>query len=138
LGANLSNKQNIVFVFTKSDELVKVEKERKINNELVDYFNNGSLERFRFLDKNSFNRIRHNSDQIERWLKDNNCFGFINLANSHFRSVAYVMVSSLGDAPVDNKLTKGLSPLGPKCVLDPFLWALQAPNIKPPRKWGIF
>ncbi|MEN8118750.1 MAG: hypothetical protein ABFS35_00285 [Bacteroidota bacterium] len=137
-GANLSKKQNIVFVFTKSDELVKAEGERKLNLEIVDYFKNGTLEQFQYLDSYSLDQIRHNSANIERWLRENNCNGFINLAKNHFRTVNFVLTSALGDAPVENKLVKGLSPLDPKCVLDPFLWALHAPNIKPPRRWWFF
>jgi len=137
-GANLSKKQNIVFVFTKSDALAKLEGERKLSPELADYFNNGSLERFHHLDTYSFHQIKYNSDNIENWLRTNKCNGFINLAKNHFRTVNFVLVSSLGDAPVDNKLANGVSPTDPKCVLDPFLWALYAPNIKAPKRWFIF
>ena len=137
-GANLSKKQNIVFVFTKSDELAKDEGERSLSYEAADYFRNGTIEQFHNFDEYSFDQIRHNSDNIETWLRSNDCNGFINLAKNHFRSVNFVLTSALGDAPIKNKLVKELSPLDPKCVLDPFLWALHAPNIKPPRKWWFF
>ena len=137
-GADLSKKQNIVFIFTKSDTLAKDEGERKLSTEVSDYFNNGTLERFNYLDSYTFSQIKYNSDNIENWLRANKCNGFINLAKNHFRSVSFVLVSSLGNAPVDNKLAKGISPLDPKCVLDPFLWALHAPNIKVNRKWFNF
>jgi sarcosine oxidase delta subunit len=137
-GANLSKKQNIVFVFTKSDELAKAEGERELNYEVADYFKNGTIEQFGHVDSYSFDQIRNNSANIETWLRSNGCNGFINLANNHFRSVSFVLTSSLGDAPVKNKLLKKIAPTDPKCVLDPFLWALYAPNIKPPRKWWFF
>lgn len=136
--ANLSKKQNIVFIFTKSDELNKATDERKLREDVADYFNHGTLNKFHYLDDYSFQQIKNNSDNIENWLRFNNCNGFINLAKSHFRTVSFVLVSALGDAPVKNKLVKELSPMGPKCVLDPFLWALHAPNIKPPRRWWLF
>jgi hypothetical protein len=136
--ADLSKKQNIVFVFTKSDELAKLENERKLSPEVADYFNNGTIEQFHQLFDFTFDRIKHNSDNIENWLRVNNCNGFINLAKSYFRTVNFVLVSALGDAPIDNKLVREISPLDPKCVLDPFLWALYAPNIKLPRKRWFF
>lgn len=134
-GANLSKKQNIVFVFTKSDELAKEESPNQLSFEVVDYFKNGTLEQFRHFDNYAFEQIKHNSNNIENWLRSIGCNGFLNAAKNHFRSVSYVMTSSLGEAPVDNKLVKQLSPLDPKCVLDPFLWALYAPNIKTRRRW---
>ena len=137
-GANLSKKQNIVFVFTKSDELLKVKGKRELDLEIVDYFKNGTLDQFHYFDKYSINQIEYNSNNIERWLRNNNCNGFINLAKNYFRKVRFVLTSALGNAPVENKLIKELSPLDPKCVLDPFLWALYAPKIKPPRKWWLF
>lgn len=138
LGANLSRKQNIVFVFTKSDELMKASDSKKLDFEIVDYFRTGTIDQFRYLDNYSLEQIRSNSANIENWLRANECNGFINLAKSHFRSVSFVLTSALGDAPVENKLVKGLSPLDPKCVLDPFLWALHAPSIKGPRRFWFF
>ncbi len=137
-GANLSKKQNIVFVFTKSDELAKDEGEKALSYEVADYFKNGTIEQFGHFDSYSFDQMQNNSANIESWLRSNGCNGFINLANNHFRSVSFVMTSSLGDAPIKNKLSKELVPTDPKCVLDPFLWALYAPNIKPPRRWWFF
>jgi hypothetical protein len=129
-GADLSKKQNIVFVFTKSDALAKDSGKKQLSPDVSSYFNNGTIDRFHSLDSYSFYQIKNNSDNIENWLRENNCNGFINLAKNHFRTVGFVLVSALGDAPIDNQLANGISPLDPKCVLDPFLWALHAPNIK--------
>ncbi|MFN8258276.1 MAG: hypothetical protein U0W24_21485 [Bacteroidales bacterium] len=137
-GANLSKKQNLVFVFTKSDELMKLENEKKPTPDLVDYFNRGTIEQYGMIYDYTFERIKHNSNNIENWLRSNNCNGFINLAQNHFRTVGFVLVSALGVAPVDNKLTGELSPNLPKCVIDPFLWALYAPNVKSQHKWWSF
>ncbi|MEN8118749.1 MAG: GTPase domain-containing protein [Bacteroidota bacterium] len=123
-GIKTSKKQNILFVLTKSDELVKLNNEQKLSENIVNYFESGTIEKYRNLDENWFNFIKLNSESIESWLRANNCNSFINSAKNHFKDVGFVMTSALGSAPIDDVSANKLSTKDPKGVLDPLIWAL--------------
>jgi hypothetical protein len=127
-GTKTSVKQNIMFIFTKSDELLKLNGQEKLSEDIVDYFKNGVVEQYAQINENSFERIKQNSDDIEAWLRSNNCNSFINYAKDHFKKVSFVLTSALGNTLVNNNFDKKLSTDDPRCIFDPLIWAMHISN----------
>jgi hypothetical protein len=122
-GTKTSRNQNIVFILTKSDELLKLETEQRLPESVINYYKNNTIEQYGQIDKNTFDTIKLNSDQLEKWLRSHNCNSFINLAKSHFRNVSFALTSVFEHAQSENNLTDKLI-LNPRCVLDPLIWSM--------------
>jgi len=136
-GLELSQKQNLVFVFSKADQLVHLNEERALPKNLIDNLNDGHINQLTYLSQFSIENIVNTSDNIKNWLRGNNCNGFINLAENHFKNVNFVLASALGNAPVNNELKAKLTVNDPKNVFDPLLIALNLDN-KAQKKNGFF
>lgn len=138
-GIELAKNQNLFFVFTKSDELAKRDDNYKLSDELIEYLNSGSFKNMNFINDFTFNKIKYDSDMIKEWLRTKGCNSFINLAENHFKTVNFALVSALGDAPVNNVMVNSISPESPKRVLEPVFWALNATKLKTKKKsWFFF
>jgi hypothetical protein len=127
-GVKTKKKQSIVFILTKADKLLEMNGEVSLTSELKQYLSKGTIEHYQNIDKGKLEEIKNQSEEIESWLRSNNCNGFINLAKNHFKSVGFTMVSAIGDTPVNGKLEQELKLHDPKCVLDPLLLAMQSSN----------
>jgi hypothetical protein len=129
-GIKLSKQQNLVFVFSKSDQLIANKEQFGISEELVNIYKTGTYDFYTDISKFSVEQIKYNSEVTETWLRSRNCNGFINLAKNNFKKILFTMVSALGEAPVNNELAKKLIPTDPKGILAPFFWSLTASKIK--------
>ncbi len=127
-GVKTKKKQSIVFILTKADKLLKLNGEANLTNALKHYLSNGTIEQYKNIDNGKMEELKNNSEEVESWLRSNNCNGFINLAKNHFRNVRFTMISAIGNTPVNGKLEQELKVSDLKCVLDPLLLAMQDSN----------
>jgi len=127
-GVKTKKKQNIAFILTKSDELIKLNGEYKLPENVIINYENGTIEKYRHFEKSTLENMKNSSDAIESWLRSNNCNSFINFAKNHFKNISFVMTSSIGSTPENGKLKEELNIQNPKCVLDPLLWAMHISN----------
>jgi len=133
---DLKKRQKLIVVLTKGDELKKEGKFVRISQELADYLDEGSYEKYLELKKEEcIRKLEDTSKLIRGWLSKNGCVGFINIAEDNFKSVRYSIVSSTGAAPVDKMLATRLKMEDPKRVLDPFLWVLVENQPRRLKKW---
>ncbi len=119
-GTKTAKYQDIAFILTKSDQLLNLEGEQKLPDQLTDYYTQGTIEKYRQINTGLFEAIIQNSKGIEAWLRANNCNSFINYARNHFRNISFMLTSAANDSIAGNRF----APDGPKCILDPLLWAM--------------
>lgn len=127
LHIDLKKRQHLIVVLSKADELDYLPDELKsfLQQGHYGWYDTKSAENKKEIIKSKLWQLKEKSRIIEDWLVRNNCAGFTGLAKKRFRSVEYTIVSSLGAAPVGNRLRTKLQPKDPKRVLDPFLLALE-------------
>lgn len=122
LGADLS-KQDMVVLLTKADEISSLPEDLKL-------FLNGGSCRWWVNDGESdlrrrFEELDSYSERIRKWLRSEDCGGFVNLAENNFKSVSYTLVSSTGAKPVGDALITHLEYDHPKRVIDPLVFAMR-------------
>ena len=123
-GIKTSARQNILFVFTKSEKLLELEGDQKLPEEIIHYMNNGTIDNYKIIDKEKFTAIKANSDNIEKWLRNNNCNSFINFAKNRFKNTGFVLTSVTGNTDINNNFSGKIPISKAKCVLDPFIWSM--------------
>ena len=114
----MTQNQHLVIVYTKGDTL---------NEWLTDYpkiweYINTSELQVKWDMSSYLNGLKSLSNQLRGFTRDVlEAQNFINLATEQFASVEFCIVSALGSAPVNGKLSVKMSP---RRVLDPLLWAI--------------
>jgi hypothetical protein len=122
--------QHLVVVYTKGDVL-------DLSGEyadLTDYLRRG--ERWGLEDMSAWleRRIRVSRRLEEYTDKVLRASHFVHMANKHFASVEYSLVSVLGAVPEKRDGNRLAVHATPKRVLDPLLWAIEKTLIPPPRR----
>lgn len=126
---DLKHKQHLIVVLSKADVFLG-----KLPAEIEDFLMEGSYSWYTNLKTREeiISRLQQSSKYIRGWLKTQGCSGFVNKIEDNFKSVEYTMVSSIGAAPVGDRLATKLMDEDPRRVLDPFLWILEKMR---PRWW---
>jgi hypothetical protein len=131
LGGNARD-QDLMVVYTKADEMagrLSLPPWDNVKTYLADG-SVGSLAHTR--------GYRRQMYEISNWLYDFTrselkADQFVNLAQTNFRSVGFSIVSALGAAPKDGRLSTAVEPLR---VLDPILWMMEtAPPVPERGSW---
>lgn len=123
-GSKTAKKQDIAFILSKSDRLIKSGIEIKLPDKIEEYLNQGSLEKYKQINNQTLEEIKQNSFAIEAWLRENNCNSFINYARNHFRHMGFMTTTVCPDSTQESNPIQILGPNIPKCILDPLIWAL--------------
>lgn len=117
MGLDLKERQNLIVVFTKADLLnVNVNFSKDFGADLT----KGGYEEYLDLFKASTS-VGDISGKLKSWLLNNGAAGFVNMAEGHFKSVAYTMVSATGGRTEGAIMTAQINPSDPKRVLDPLV-----------------
>lgn len=119
LGLEPRKYQNLVVAFTKADEILHL-----LSPDLQDHLIQGDYTKYIKINQETLHDLRQASRRIEEWLRSNNAGGFLNLAQSDFKTVQYTLISAIGQKPDGDRLHGSIQPDDPKNVLDPFLLAL--------------
>jgi len=120
LGARTQD-QHLVVVYTKADEIPG--RFRNHWGEVADYFVRGSIDGL----ANPQEYVRH-MRLLSDWLRRDftqyqlQAGEFLNMADKHFKSVTFSMVSALGAQPHGQQLS---APIAPRRVLDPLFWVME-------------
>ncbi len=130
LGARTQD-QHLVVVYTKADEMP----DRFRNNwgEVAGYLVRGSVDGL--ANPREYVRDMH---LLSGRLRDVftphqlNAEEFLNMADKHFKSVTFSMVSALGKQPDGNRISDGITP---RRVLDPLLWVMEKSRSGWWRRW---
>lgn len=123
-GIKISKQQNAAFIFTKADELIRLNGEVNLPENIQHQIKEGDISNYRELSNNTLSDIEINSGNIETWLRNKNCNSFINMAKNHFKNTNFSMVSSIPYTPKNGIRNGSISMIDPKRVLDPLIWAL--------------
>jgi GTP-binding protein EngB required for normal cell division len=127
-GTKTAKKQDIIFILTKADQLLKLENGKKMDQEISSKLMKSPIDNYIQSPSDIKNQINENSERIEYWLRSNNCNSFINFAKDHFRNVSFSLVSIYGSTDSEENKIKLLTPDKHWAVLDPFIWTLASIN----------
>ena len=121
MGLDLKERQNLIVVLTKADLLnANASFSSDFGTDLTD----GSYEYYLNMLEAS-TAAGDISRRLKGWLQKNGAAGFINMAEGHFKSVSYTMVSATGGRTEGAVMTAPISPSDPKRVLDPLVKILE-------------
>jgi hypothetical protein len=125
LGAYQSYSQHLVVVYTKADLLAT---RFDLPHNLRDYLLQPEEETIGDLDSH-IRAMYETSDQLADFTSSSlRAHGFVNSAQSYFRSVRYCAVSALGSDPGGQRFEVEIAP---RHALDPLLWVLESTE----RRW---
>lgn len=114
-----TNKQDLVVVYTKADELVPLFKDYP---ELLSYLQNGTIDGLSDV-QGYIRKLHHISHLLKKFTRETlGANEFLNFAEQRFKSVNFCIVSSLGARPEGGRIP---SQILPKRVLDPILWLME-------------
>ncbi len=126
LGANTRN-QHLVVVYTKADALVS-----DLWQDLVTYLTDGTVEKLAYYD-NYIDQMGNISRQLRDFTHNKlEAFEFLNAADANFKTVNFSIISSLGAAPQEERLSVQIVP---RRVLDPLFWMIQKSHSKWKHWW---
>jgi len=112
-------KQDLIVTLTKGDLLAS-----KISDELWGYLSSGTVDKYEKLTSNG----KPGSNGLIRNIFTKQAGGFVNMAEKHFKSVSYAIVSSTGAKTADAVSIAPIVLSDPKRVLDPFVQLIYLVN----------
>lgn len=104
--------QDLIVTLTKGDLLSS-----KLSDELVGYLNEGAIDKYEKVSSSA----KIGSNDLIRSIFTKQAGGFVNMAEKHFKSVNYTIVSSTGAIAAGVNSIAPIVVSDPKRVLDPFM-----------------
>ncbi|MDH5560098.1 MAG: hypothetical protein OEY59_04500 [Deltaproteobacteria bacterium] len=102
LGGIDLKRQHLIVILTKSELMSKnhLKDIQPFPQVLSDWLRDGSYQSYLDFKEGGISKLKSISQEIEKWLIENHCAGFVNLAKDEFSSVEYTIVSATGSEPV--------------------------------------
>ncbi len=110
--------QHLLIVFSLGDELKQI-----LWREIWNYLEYGGIDKLKNITMSSYiNEMKNISDVLNEFTREElRAYRFLSFGKDEFKSMEFCILSSLGAAPVENRLQVEVNS---KRVLDPILWII--------------